>query len=242
MDDCRCIKATESGNTSQNGKYSTKKQGSELRQQKYFVQPKQNCEKCSEHDCNPMQCDRCEDCEYTTKTFGTRTTEGCFDKSFQKSASEQAKAEKAESVGRPYLDGDKPTENHLIVVPHYKFWDPSATRNDEEPGADAKAPWNILRHPYQNRAEPLSKDKWLSQYPETAPSIQLLMDKLRSGVVWAGSEKNSETIDCGQDILGRLMNFKAARRECKDMQATVDQLKRAPNSKIRSRMAAQRRK
>lgn len=217
VDDCKCVKPTENGNTTLNNKYSVMNQGKEVRTQKYLVQPKQQCDKCEDHDCNPTQCNRCEFCEYTTKTFGGRRTEGCFTR-------EKAKAEDVDAAdGRPYLDGDDATEEDLIVIPHYKFWDPGATRGPDEKGYDAASPSAVLRFPHQNRSEPLSKEAWLSKYKEAAPRIQRLMDAAKESMIWAG--QNANTLDCKWDLLGRVAKFKNMRRDCKLMQTTVDALK-----------------
>jgi len=216
-DDCKCVKPTENGNTTLNSKYSVVNEGSEIRTQKYFVQPKQQCDKCEDHDCNPVQCNRCEFCEYTTKNFGGRRTEGCFPHA-------EKTAELDLGDGRPYLDGDDATEEDLIVIPHYKIWDPGATRSPDEAGFDAGHHSHVLRSPHQNRHEPLSKQAWLRRYKEAAPRIQRVMDTARASIIWAGS--NSKRLDCKWDLLGRIAKFKSQRRECKMTQETVDQLKR----------------
>jgi hypothetical protein len=165
-----------------------------------------------------LQCNRCELCEYTTKSFGGRTTEGCFDRTNAKPSGSEG------SDGRPYLDGDKPTENDLIVIPHYKIWDPGAIRSEDEPGFDPSHPSRILRYPYQSRAEPLSKKAWIQKFKEAAPRVQRLLDAGRQNLIWAGNNANG--IECDQDIVGRMQKFKSLRRECKEMQATVDMLQR----------------
>merc|ERR1740130_2552870 len=111
-----------------------------------------------------------------------------------------ARAEKKES-GRPYLDGDDPTENDLIVIPHYPMWDPGATRDATEPAVDSSSPSSLLRLPSQSRNEPLSKEAWIKKYVEAAPRIQRLMDVGRENLIDAGNKANQ--VDCSTDIPGR---------------------------------------
>lgn len=218
VDNCKCIKASENGNTALNNEYAKINEGKEIRTQKYLVQPKQQCDKCSDHDCNPAQCNRCEFCEYTTKTMANRKSEGCYDRAAPKPVGKGGKKEN----GRPYLDGDDATENDLIVIPHYPMWDPGATRDVTEPAVDSSSPSSLLRLPYQSRNEPLSKEAWINKYVEAAPRIQRLMDAGRENLVNAGNEASQ--IDCKADIPGRIRNFKSQRRECRHMQEISAQL------------------
>jgi hypothetical protein len=216
VSDCKCIRSSENGNETLNNKYMEINDGKEIRMQKYLVQPKMECDKCADHDCNPNQCNRCEFCEYGTKTFGNRVTEGCFD------IPAKNNEVKKNETGRLFMDGDQPTEEDLIVVPHYPLWNPGGTRSLDAKDFIADSRGNTLSFPYQSRQEPLSKKGWLEEYEEAAPKIQRLMDTARDNIVAAGEAAN--TLSCSDDIATRLRNFKLARKHCHDMQETVSKL------------------
>jgi len=236
---CMCVKpGTEGTSTHVQGATEIKHKsaestlGTDLKTQTYLVQPEAQCEDCASHNCDKTSCDKCNNCEYGTKTIMGRTAKGCY---FRDNGTVKRKRTISKE-GRQYLfqglDGldSKQAEQKLVVIPHYSLWDPGDSRMGGEVGGAQDHPANSLLFPYESRREPLSREAWIDGYKQAAPRIQRMLDTTVDNVKEWGPKAND--IDCTQDILGRLTKMNFFRRECKKHQALEQHL--APNTPTES--------
>jgi len=130
--------------------------------------------------------------------------------------------------GRGYLfaglegQESKEQEQKLVVIPHYKLWNPEDERTPKEEGGLETHPAHNLKFPYQSRKEPLSREAWITGYRTAAPHIQRLMDVEVEHVKEWGPKATQ--LDCTTDIAGVTQKLKVFRRECIKHQSIVNTL------------------
>lgn len=234
---CMCVKDGPSGTGVDHPNESSQRvAGRTLQTKTFLVQPEAQCEDCAAHNCDRIQCNKCKNCEYGTKTIMGRTAKGCY---FRDSGVSKTKRVRADE-GRAYLfagmEGQESQEQEqkLVVIPHYQLWNPEDTRTPKEVGGKNKEhAAHELQFPYQSRREPLSREAWIDAYKNAAPAIQRMMDTDSEKVKEWGPKAND--IDCTQDVSGFLGKAKNFRRECKKHQEIINML--APHTPFESSVA-----
>jgi len=249
---CMCVKNGPNGTSVQQqgdkeipDKSNEAVMGSDLNSKTFLVQPEPTCQECSALNCDRTACNACKNCEYGTKTLAGRTSTGCYDID---SGSAMKDRKNKSKNGRMYLyDGmeglsSKQTEQDFVVIPHYKLWRPNALRMGSEVGGTPEAATagphkskhliHVLRFPYEDRGETLSRQAWTESYKDAAPEIQRTIDLSVENLKEWGPKAND--IDCTQDVEGRLTKFNIFRRECRKMQTYEADL--APSTPFESKV------
>lgn len=227
-EDCLCVKAQPSdGSQSLAYRNIENEDGKELLLGRYQVQQEHKCDVCQQLGQDQSLCQQCPDCVYKEKSFAGEKKMGCWDKDAGKARRERMNG----TVFREFLNGGSTYRKEMIMVPHYKMWNPkeqlettAEEGSKEEIQEIRRADNSTPRLPYQILREPLSRDKWIEEYDDAVDNIQNLVDKDVTNLVqWVQKAKRLKCLkptgrEPGVDIPGFVQKVLSDMRGCQAMQ------------------------
>ncbi|CAE7349444.1 HIR1 [Symbiodinium sp. KB8] len=204
------------------------------------------CRECSQHDQSQEDCLACAPkCDYGTKELSGIKITGCFNSenyAFDKKEAEKQAAERLKEATKDAPQGEAAVKQELqayetketpeteskrlSVIPHYRLWDPKAHDDFgdlKQPRPETGGYFQGEKLPWEGRDTFLSARAWVDRFPQAAPHIQHLLDKVYTLLATKG---NLGAIPCdgtgtrnagiGQLIIGTQTSQKA----CNEMQET----------------------
>eukprot|EP00928_Gymnodinium_smaydae_P006308 TRINITY_DN12228_c0_g1_i1.p1 TRINITY_DN12228_c0_g1~~TRINITY_DN12228_c0_g1_i1.p1 ORF type:complete len:464 (-),score=110.08 TRINITY_DN12228_c0_g1_i1:104-1495(-) len=232
---CFCMRPQSShGDIGDHNNFYRTERGEELMTGKFLTQPAAVCDECAEFDGDIDKCNNCTTCSYGTKAVTIKDSRkvrdqlGCF----------KITAGAAPPGKFLYLEGKKAVARDLMLVPHYRLWEPGEPQDDNATGAAPGAGAPLM--PYMSRREPVGRGAWRKAYRRAAPHVQRTMDilaakllgnlgddswltrtggsfKVKKDVCWTPSKE-------GDGIPAKLDKFFQTQRACKSMQETAYRL------------------
>jgi len=211
------------------------------------------CRECSQHDQSQEDCLACAPkCDYGTKELSGIKITGCFNSenyAFDKKEAEKQAAERLKEATKDAPQGEAAVKQELqayetketpeteskrlSVIPHYRLWDPKAHDDFgdlKQPRPETGGYFQGEKLPWEGRDTFLSARAWVDRFPQAAPHIQHLLDKVYTLLATKG---NLGAIPCdgtgtrnagiGQLIIGTQTSQKA----CNEMQETAATLAQA---------------
>eukprot|EP00439_Symbiodinium_sp_Y106_P028758 s4096_g3.t1 len=159
------------------------------------------CRECSQHDQSQEDCLACAPkCDYGTKELSGIKITGCFNSekyAFDKKEAEKQAAERLKEATKDAPQGEAAVKQELqayetketpeteskrlSVIPHYRLWDPKAHDDFgdlKQPRPETGGYFQGEKLPWEGRDTFLSARAWVDRFPQAAPHIQHLLDKV----------------------------------------------------------------